>query len=401
MRIDLGGVSLKARNYNCFGKPMQGFDRILPMNVIIGRNNSGKSALLDLLRYVTNPQSLQRLGHKGEAPEVIVGAQITEQILGEDPFRTASDGPASAQFGRAHFLGKRIDWVLPVSGAPTLLNLHDAPGGLSAPSAQEAAQIYMRAIMNPFTDLSFKRLAADRDLKWEGHQNQSAIDVKDSGDGATQAIEQHLNRDVFPSELIEETMLDDLNAIFRPDTTFDRILVQRTEAGSNLWEVNLEQRGKGRIPMQHTGSGIKTVLLVLVYLYLIPFHEKKKLSQYLFGFEELENNLHPAVMRRLLAYLRQKAVTEGCKLFITTHSNVAIDLFRDDENTQLIEVRYDGNDSKVLNVFEHFHKSNILSDLGVKASDLLQANAVVWVEGPSDRVYFKRWVELWSGGNLQ
>lgn len=36
----------------------------------------------------------------------------------------------------------------------------------------------------------------------------------------------------------------------------------------------------------------------------------------------------------------------------------------------------------------------VLADLGIDASDLLQARSVIWVEGPSDRVYVKRWLEL-------
>lgn len=35
-----------------------------------------------------------------------------------------------------------------------------------------------------------------------------------------------------------------------------------------------------------------------------------------------------------------------------------------------------------------------LHDLGAQASDLLQANSVIWVEGPSDRIYLNRWIEL-------
>jgi predicted ATP-dependent endonuclease of OLD family len=38
-------------------------------------------------------------------------------------------------------------------------------------------------------------------------------------------------------------------------------------------------------------------------------------------------------------------------------------------------------------------KRNILSDLGYKASDILQANCVIWVEGPSDRVYINHWIK--------
>ena len=43
---------------------------------------------------------------------------------------------------------------------------------------------------------------------------------------------------------------------------------------------------------------------------------------------------------------------------------------------------------------------DVLDDLDVRASDLLQSNGVVWVEGPSDRIYIKRWIELWTGSEL-
>lgn len=37
---------------------------------------------------------------------------------------------------------------------------------------------------------------------------------------------------------------------------------------------------------------------------------------------------------------------------------------------------------------------HVLSDLGIKASDLLQCNGIIWVEGPSDRIFIKKWLEL-------
>jgi predicted ATP-dependent endonuclease of OLD family len=40
------------------------------------------------------------------------------------------------------------------------------------------------------------------------------------------------------------------------------------------------------------------------------------------------------------------------------------------------------------------HSLEILHDLGIDASDLLQARSVIWVEGPSDRIYIKRWLAL-------
>jgi hypothetical protein len=36
----------------------------------------------------------------------------------------------------------------------------------------------------------------------------------------------------------------------------------------------------------------------------------------------------------------------------------------------------------------------VSEDLGYRASDLLQANYTLWLEGPADRLYWRRWLEL-------
>lgn len=35
----------------------------------------------------------------------------------------------------------------------------------------------------------------------------------------------------------------------------------------------------------------------------------------------------------------------------------------------------------------------VCADLGYRPSDLLQANAIIWVEGPSDRIYINHWLD--------
>ena len=45
---------------------------------------------------------------------------------------------------------------------------------------------------------------------------------------------------------------------------------------------------------------------------------------------------------------------------------------------------------------KYIDKVELLDDLDVKASDILQSNGIIWVEGPSDRIYIKRWLELFT-----
>lgn len=43
----------------------------------------------------------------------------------------------------------------------------------------------------------------------------------------------------------------------------------------------------------------------------------------------------------------------------------------------------------------------ICADLGHRASDIIQSNAVLWVEGPSDRIYLKHWISLLNPNLLE
>ena len=47
------------------------------------------------------------------------------------------------------------------------------------------------------------------------------------------------------------------------------------------------------------------------------------------------------------------------------------------------------------------HNSEILDDLDVKASDLFQTNGIIWVEGPSDRLFILRWLEVFTDNKFR
>lgn len=225
------------------------------------------------------------------------------------------------------------------------------------------------------------------------------LNIRPNGAGATNALQRFINLTTLPRELVEKTLLNDLNTIFQPDGYFTDLTARRNP--ENAWEIFLQEEEKGLVSLIHSGSGVKTVLLVLAFLHLIPHYEQKPLSQYIFGFEELENNLHPALQRRLLLYLRKQAEAKGCHFFLTTHSNVCIDLFAHDEMAQILHVTHDRRSASAKGVVTYVDNRGILDDLDLRASDLLQANGLIWLEGPSDRLYFNRWMDLWTNGMLK
>ena len=389
-------TSLTIANYKCFGKEGAGYSRIRPINLIVGRNNSGKSALVDLLEYACSPKDLTPLQHKGQKPIVLLETPLRSEDLLQAFQVNTSGGDIGGNHGEygQRFVGRRIASVIEHNSIH-FSNVIDYPEVLRG--KRQWNTLAQHILGNPFLKFTFKRLLADRDLVPEADTND--LNIRSNGGGATNALQRFINLTTLPRELVEKTLLNDLNAVFQPDGYFSDLTARRNP--DNAWEIFLQEEEKGLVSLMHSGSGVKTILLVLMFLHLIPYYEQKPLDQYIFGFEELENNLHPALQRRLLLFLRKQAESSGCHFFLTTHSNVCIDLFAHDDMAQILHVTHDRRSASAKSVVTYVDNKGILDDLDLRASDLLQANGLVWLEGPSDRLYFNRWMDLWTDGLLK
>ena len=258
----------------------------------------------------------------------------------------------------------------------------------------------------PFGGNTFRRLLADRDIRPE--RADKVLNLRPDGTGATNVIRRYVvtSNPRYPRDLVQQDLLNALNTIFGPDGHFTELQVQVHDDGAStaeaeLWEVYLCESAKGLIPLSHSGSGLKTVILVLLNLLVEPHLKGVSKSNCVFAFEELENNLHPALLRRLLQFVLDYAVREHAHIFLTTHSNAALDLFGQSADAQIVHVTHDGKSARTTTVAAHFDRQGVISELGARPSDLLQANGIIWVEGPSDRIYVNRWLELHSDGRLK
>lgn len=249
-------------------------------------------------------------------------------------------------------------------------------------------------------EFAFRRLSAERNILPE---KETKIILSDTGEGASNLIRAFLNYSTYNESVIEEDLLNALNQIMFPEAEFENIRIQQIigEANDSLWEIFLKEKGRDRVPLSKSGSGVKTIILVLLNLMVIPLLEEYKRKKIVYGFEELENNLHPALQRKIFDYIYEYAVKHDTYIFLTTHSHIAINAFYDKENATIYHVVKEGSHSNIKRIESYLDKTEILDDLDVRASDLLQSNGIIWVEGPSDRIYIKKWLEVFCDNQYE
>jgi AAA ATPase domain len=395
-------ISLVFENYKSFGEGFTGFDSVVATNVIIGRNNTGKSALLDLIEWACAPHEFaSHLWHAGKAPRVKLKTTLTDAQVSSVFKHGTSGGPIRVDHWEAgkSLVGSEIEVEIAANGHSNLLKLHGDIDTryLTHPSITEYYQKLGTTVKAPLQGRTFLRLSAERDVAPESISGR--LQIAKNGVGLTNTVAQILNKFEHPTSLVSRDMLIALNEIFAPDAHFDSISVQ--QYGEGAWEIFLAENAKGSIALSHSGSGLKTVLLVIGFLVLLPHIHNSPLSNFVFAFEELENNLHPALQRRLMRYVTERAKKEDALVFLTTHSNVVIDMFSHDRDARIVHVTHVNGKSYARHAQTFVDNRGVLDDLDVRASDLLQSNVVIWLEGPSDRLYLNRWIEIFTDGQIK
>lgn len=413
--------------YRSFGKDMQYFGPLSKITLLAGSNNSGKSNVLAfaselmplLLPKIRQPDRFQLSGldvpqeggtipfhlalpvpNSDSAVAALLAAKVSAGASGIDhqAIQILRALLSSAPFKPGH--GASWIPIEPVStvnrgalGFPTdllslLSTVRDRVGNtdygvssqgwsrlwtaLTSTSGGSLNEHWIPGVLNHLVSGSLPNVS----VCFVPAFRQMTSDVQQEADAGGKGLIRSLGR-------LERPSFDRINdqGKFRKIVTFLRDVLQRRDVDI---EVPNEQTtvhiriGSRILPLSNLGTGIHQIVMLAASATL---NDNK-----LICLEEPEMNLHPILQKHLIRYLAENTTNQ---YLISTHSAHLLDT----PGATVYRIENIDGWTRATRVAGPENHLDICGDLGYRPSDLLQANSVIWVEGPSDRIYVTNWLK--------
>jgi AAA15 family ATPase/GTPase len=377
-------------NFRSFDENGVFLDNLSKINIIIGKNNCGKSNVLRFLQTLhlhlkelsKFPNDIQNQ-HRRNGHETVLKLKVRGDELPVDQQKKASNRSNDYKI----FLSTDHDFILSLKSLK--VELPEILYGMSQneliPFQREFSRAgtdqLIAAISRSWTNFILTKIQTTfKDLIYiphlrvikEGHQYGDSNSSINGSNIISRMFE--MQNPVIGDEQAREK--------FNLIQSFVRDLINKPDLEIEIPHTKEEivlTIDDNRLPLESFGTGIHQLVLLCSTLVI---HENSIVC-----IEEPEIHLHPELQRKFIAFLKSTKNT----YFITTHSNIFLD---SKEETSIYHVINDGVKSSITNASRSAKSFSILNDLGYRSSDILQSNGIIWVEGPSDRTYILKWINL-------
>lgn len=151
--------------------------------------------------------------------------------------------------------------------------------------------------------------------------------------------------------------------------------------------IHIEGEKEDR-PIYNLGEGVQAIIILTYPLF---FNKGKNLKVYM---EEPDVYLHPGFQRIFIETLLETEGFKDFQYFFTTHSNHFLDMTLDYQKISVYRFSKDNGQFYIDNIDNP--DITLLEHLGVKNSSVFLTNCTIWVEGITDRIYIRKYLELYQ-----